>query len=177
MNEQLQELLAIVIRNTVILIGIVNVAAVMTLVERKVSAWMQFRHGPNRVGPWGLLQPLADGVKFIFKEEVMPDGVNKTLFRLAPILAALPASLRLFVFDCHALDVPAVDACVGVPNWVERTGTWVNVDGVRGPISAAKQRPPGVRTLERHLDELAALRRGDAARARGAAAAGREVAR
>jgi NADH-quinone oxidoreductase subunit G len=88
-------------------------------------------------------------------------------------LRALPASLRLVVFDCHAVDVPAVDACLGVPNWVERTGTYVNRDGVRGPISAAKQMPPGVRTLERHLDELAALRRADRHAAQSAAGSAR----
>ena len=51
--------------------------------ERKVSAWIQWRIGPNRVGPWGLLQPLADGVKFIFKEELVPEGANPWLFRLS----------------------------------------------------------------------------------------------
>ena len=56
--------------------GLLGTAAAMTLAERKVSAWIQWRIGPNRVGPWGLLQPLADGVKFIFKEELIPDGAN-----------------------------------------------------------------------------------------------------
>ncbi|MBI5363623.1 MAG: NADH-quinone oxidoreductase subunit NuoH [Planctomycetes bacterium] len=96
-GEQLEHLLAILVRNTVILIGIISVAAVMTLVERKVSAWMQFRHGPNRVGPWGLLQPLADGVKFIFKEVVVPNGANKALYVLAPALAAVPAMMTIAV--------------------------------------------------------------------------------
>ena len=72
-------------------------AALMSLAERKVSAWLQLRHGPNRVGPFGLLQPLADGVKFIFKEEVVPAGANRWLFRLAPALAAMPAMLTVAV--------------------------------------------------------------------------------
>lgn len=97
MNEQLEELMAILVRNSLILFGIINVAAVMTLVERKVSAWMQFRHGPNRVGPWGLLQPLADGVKFIFKEVVIPYGANKPLYLLAPAMAAVPAMMTVAV--------------------------------------------------------------------------------
>jgi NADH-quinone oxidoreductase subunit G len=69
-------------------------------------------------------------------------------------LAALPASLRLVVFDCDAFDVPALDALIGLPTHVERAGTWVNVDGIRGPISAAKPPPPGVRALARHLAAL-----------------------
>jgi NADH-quinone oxidoreductase subunit G len=69
-------------------------------------------------------------------------------------LAALPAAVRLVVFDCYALDVPALDALLGLPTHVERTGTWKNVDGFEGPISAVRTPPPGVRTLIDHLDEL-----------------------
>jgi NADH-quinone oxidoreductase subunit H len=77
--------------------GVITMAAGMTLAERKVSAWIQWRIGPNRVGPWGTLQPLADGVKFIFKEELMPAGANPLLFRLAPMLAAAPAMMAIAV--------------------------------------------------------------------------------
>lgn len=77
--------------------GLLGTAAGMTLAERKVSAWIQYRHGPNRVGPWGVLQPIADLVKFIFKEEVAPDGANRWMFRLAPLLAAMPAMLTVAV--------------------------------------------------------------------------------
>ena len=93
MNEILVQLAKIV----VILGGLLTTAALMSLAERKVSAWMQYRIGPNRVGPFGLLQPLADGVKFIFKEEVVPAGANPVLFRLAPAIAALPAMLTVAV--------------------------------------------------------------------------------
>src|SRR6185436_10469856 len=75
--------------------GLINVCALMTYAERKFSAWMQYRIGPNRVGPFGLLQPLADGVKFIFKESLMPAGANKALFRFAPVIAAMPAFLTI----------------------------------------------------------------------------------
>jgi NADH-quinone oxidoreductase subunit H len=73
------------------------VTAFMPLVERKVSAWMQDRIGPNRVGPGGLLQPIADALKFIFKEDVVPGHVNKVLYILAPALAVVPALLVLAV--------------------------------------------------------------------------------
>jgi NADH-quinone oxidoreductase subunit H len=76
---------------------VIVLAALMTLAERKVSAWMQYRVGPNRVGPLGILQPLADGVKFIFKEEVLPAGAMPLLFRVAPAIAAMPAMLTLAV--------------------------------------------------------------------------------
>jgi NADH-quinone oxidoreductase subunit H len=72
---------------TVVMVGV----ALLTLMERKVSAWMQNRFGPNRVGPGGLLQPIADGLKNIVKEETYPAEANRVLFLLAPALAFIPA--------------------------------------------------------------------------------------
>jgi NADH-quinone oxidoreductase subunit H len=65
--------------------------AYLTYVERKVIGYMQVRIGPNRVGPYGLLQPLADGIKLMFKEIIIPTGSNKFLFIIAPIMALMPA--------------------------------------------------------------------------------------
>jgi len=65
--------------------------AYLTLMERKVSAWMQNRLGPNRVGPRGLFQPLADGLKNILKEETLPAEATRGVFMLAPALAFIPA--------------------------------------------------------------------------------------
>lgn len=67
--------------------------AYLVLVERKVCAYMQDRLGPNRVGPWGLLQPLADGAKFILKEEIVPAGADRALFLIAPISILAAATL------------------------------------------------------------------------------------
>ncbi len=65
--------------------------ALLTLAERRISAWIQDRHGPNRVGPGGLLQPAADGLKNFMKEETYPEAAYKPLFILAPILFFIPA--------------------------------------------------------------------------------------
>ena len=69
------------------------VAMYSTLIERKVAGWFQDRHGPNRAGPWGLLQPLADGVKLFFKEEFMPNSADKFLYILGPSLTMFVALL------------------------------------------------------------------------------------
>jgi NADH-quinone oxidoreductase subunit H len=74
---------------TIVMVGV----ALLTLMERKVSAWMQNRRGPNRVGWAGLLQPAADGVKNILKEETYPALANQWLFLLAPALSFIPALL------------------------------------------------------------------------------------
>jgi NADH-quinone oxidoreductase subunit H len=70
---------------------LLNSAAVMVLVERKVCAFMQQRLGPVRVGPWGTLQPMADIVKLLFKEELRPKAADRILFTLAPIISAAAA--------------------------------------------------------------------------------------
>ena len=78
---------------SVILLGSLGVAMYATWGERKVAAVMQDRIGPNRAGPLGLLQPLADGGKLFFKEEIIPDTSTKFLFILGPALAMLTACL------------------------------------------------------------------------------------
>ena len=65
--------------------------AYLTYFERKVIGYMQVRIGPNRVGPWGLIQPIADGLKLLMKEIIVPSGANKSIFIIAPMLAIAPA--------------------------------------------------------------------------------------
>lgn len=76
---------------------ILILAALLVWAERRVSAWMQDRLGPNRVGPQGLLQPLADLGKFMFKEDVVPRHVNKLMYVLAPAISVVPALITFAV--------------------------------------------------------------------------------
>ncbi len=74
------------LKTALVVLVLQGAVAYLVLVERKVAAYIQDRLGPNRVGPWGLLQPLADGAKFILKEEIIPAGADKVLFLIAPVL-------------------------------------------------------------------------------------------
>jgi NADH-quinone oxidoreductase subunit H len=76
--------------------------ALLTLIERRVCAWMQDRLGPNRVGPQGILQPAADGLKNFLKEETSPAMADKVLFTLAPIVSFVPALLTFAVIPFAA---------------------------------------------------------------------------
>ena len=80
--------------------------AYLILAERKISAWAQDRIGPNRVGPFGLLQPIVDGVKFLLKEEVIPTRVDKLFYLLAPAIAIGTATLAFAVVPFGQTSTP-----------------------------------------------------------------------
>ncbi len=83
----------------VLLVFVVGLVATMLMVwfERKVIAGMQNRVGPNKAGPWGILQTLADGIKLFFKEDLSPERSDRFMFRLAPYLALVPAFLAFAI--------------------------------------------------------------------------------
>ncbi len=91
-------IIKIVVVFTVIMVGV----ALLTLAERRICAWMQDRLGPNRVGPQGLLQPAADGLKNLVKEETLPAQADKVLFMLAPAISFIPALLTFAVIPFAA---------------------------------------------------------------------------
>jgi NADH-quinone oxidoreductase subunit H len=89
--NSIPELLQIIIKIVVIVVPIMLSVAYLTLAERKVIGYIQVRIGPNRVGPRGLLQPIADGLKLALKEIIIPTNANRILFVIGPILTLAPA--------------------------------------------------------------------------------------
>ena len=113
MNDNPQGILMGAVRAVAIFGGIMTLAPMLVMAERRICAAIQNRVGPNRVGPMGLLQPLADVIKLLFKEEIIPDRADRTLFSLAPLLAFAPAAIS-FVAIPVGRDLQVADLNVGV---------------------------------------------------------------
>jgi len=117
LDRNLSPSLALLIEMFIVGLAIIGLFAVLGLVlvimERKVSAYMQVRLGPNRVGPKGMLQSLADTVKLMVKEGLTPDGADKFLFNLAPFIAII-ASMLLMAPIAFAKDFQIWDLNIGI---------------------------------------------------------------
>lgn len=98
----------ILIKSAILLLVVVTTFAYAMLAERKVLGWMQLRPGPNRVGPWGLMQPAADAAKLILKEDLTPRTADPLIYRLAPFISLLTA------FSVYAV----------IPFGASSAGTW-----------------------------------------------------
>jgi NADH-quinone oxidoreductase subunit H len=80
-----------IVKSAIILGVVLTVFAYSMLFERKIMAWMQLRPGPNRTGPWGMMQPAADAVKMLFKEDLTPNTADPLIYRLAPFISLVCA--------------------------------------------------------------------------------------
>jgi len=96
------DILLFAVKLALVFFVILTLAAYLVFAERRILAWVQDRKGPNRVGPFGLLQPLADLIKLLTKEDVVPGAADRWLFYLAPAMAAIPAMLIFSVIPFGA---------------------------------------------------------------------------
>lgn len=117
LNETFNPTMVMMIEMVIAGVGVIGLFAglglVLVLMERRVAAWMQIRLGPNRVGPQGLLQSLADTVKLLVKEGLTPNGADKFLFNFAPFIAMMVAML-LMAPIAFAKDFQLWDLNIGV---------------------------------------------------------------
>src|SRR5215471_16844212 len=91
------DFIVLMIKIIIVFGGVMGALAYLTWIERKLMARVQMRPGPTRVGPFGLLQPLADGLKFLFKEDVIPTNANTFLYIAAPIVSLVPALMSFSI--------------------------------------------------------------------------------
>jgi NADH-quinone oxidoreductase subunit H len=110
------------VKIVVVLVGVLTAVAYLVLLERKVQAWVQVRLGPMRVGPHGVLQPIADVVKLLIKEDITPARADKWIYTLAPILVLVPALIVFAVIPFggeatlfgHTIPLYVADVNVGL---------------------------------------------------------------
>ena len=113
MNELLLTVGFIVLQSLALLVAVLIIVAYLVYADRKIWAAVQMRRGPNVVGPWGLFQSFADMLKFVFKEVVIPDGANKGVFLIAPLVTCILALSAWVVVPVNAGWVVA-DINVGI---------------------------------------------------------------
>lgn len=102
MNDQTIDILLLLAKLGLVFFVVLTLAAYLVFAERRLLAWIQDRKGPNRVGPEGFLQPLADLIKLLTKEDFRPAGADRWLFYLAPAMAAVPAIMTFAVIPFGA---------------------------------------------------------------------------
>ena len=107
-----------------IIVPLLVAVAYLTYFERKVIASMQLRKGPNVVGPFGLLQPLADGAKLFIKETILPSGANKILFAMAPMLTFILSFILMYC--CSSSITYSTCSRCGAISWIRIVSTSVS---------------------------------------------------
>jgi len=95
--ESALPVILVIVKVLLVIVAVLTFVAYLTLIERKVLGWIQVRIGPNRVGPWGLLQPLADGAKLLLKEEITVAGANRIIYLAAPLIVVVCALIPFAV--------------------------------------------------------------------------------
>lgn len=113
--------LAALVKSAILAFVLLTAFAYMTLLERKVMAWLQVRIGPNRAGPFGFLQPAADGLKLFFKEELIPAGADRILFVVAPIITVIPALVIMAVVPFGPTVEISIPTAFTSPEWTWTT--------------------------------------------------------
>lgn len=118
----MDSLLIIVIKSVTLLVALLTIFAFTMLMERKMLGYFQLRLGPNRTGPWGLFQPIADAVKLAIKEDIIPEGAERVTYKLAPIIslfialaafAVVPVGPSVQLFG-HTIELSIINPNAGI---------------------------------------------------------------
>src|SRR6185503_15982020 len=125
--------------------AVLGTVAYLILLERKIASWTQDRIGPNRVGPWGLFQPLADGLKFILKEDYQPKNVDRRLFSLAPAIMIAVVIVSIAVIPWGGVKLTTKRMSIPAETDLSAAAQkalpgWARVDSVR----EVERIPPGL---------------------------------